>query len=166
MTFVELTQDVIHGERAKTALLSMAERSGLEADNGLFQNWQEDRGYRFGELRQLFEEWQSNKLKTEVYPQYASETAANKLVQKVQAPGQRLRQTGRNDWPDQSKRGHRPGADYYKAQKAVPGEGHLPRAARHAHGVHRQPRHCQNHCGPAVRPNHEREWSAACGRFD
>ena len=68
MTFVELTQDVIHGERAKTALLSMAERSGLEADNGLFQNWQEDRGYRFGELRQLFEEWQSNKLKTEVYP--------------------------------------------------------------------------------------------------
>lgn len=87
MTFVELTQDVIHGERAKTALLSMAERSGLEADNGLFQNWQEDRGYRFGELRQLFEEWQSNKLKTEVYPQYASETAANKLVQKAKPQG-------------------------------------------------------------------------------
>ena len=63
MTFVELTQDVIHGERARAALLSMAERSGLEADNRLFQNWQEDRGYRFGELRQLFEEWQSNKLK-------------------------------------------------------------------------------------------------------
>ncbi len=87
MTFVELTQDVVHGERARAALLSMAERSGLKADKALFQGWKESQSYRFGELRQLFEEWQSNKLKTEVYPQYASKTAANRLVQMGQPKG-------------------------------------------------------------------------------
>lgn len=117
MTFVELTQDVIHGERAKTALLSMAERSGLEADNGLFQNWQEDRGYRFGELRQLFEEWQSNKLKTEVYPQYASETAANKLVQKAKPQGSAYDKLEEMIGLTKAKAVIAQALDYYKAQK-------------------------------------------------
>ena len=76
----------IHGERAKTALLSMAERSGLEADNGLFQIGRRTGATALG-TAPAFEEWQSNKLKTEVYPQYASETAANKLVQKAKPQG-------------------------------------------------------------------------------
>lgn len=132
MTFVELTQDVIHGERAKTALLSMAERSGLEADNGLFQNWQEDRGYRFGELRQLFEEWQSNKLKTEVYPQYASETAANKLVQKAKPQGSAYDKLEEMIGLTKAKEVISQALDYYKAQKLFREKGiSLERPAMH-----------------------------------
>ena len=132
MTFVELTQDVIHGERAKTALLSMAERSGLEADNGLFQNWQEDRGYRFGELRQLFEEWQSNKLKTEVYPQYASETAANKLVQKAKPQGSAYDKLEEMIGLTKAKEVIAQALDYYKAQKLFREKGiSLERPAMH-----------------------------------
>ena len=56
--------------------------------------------------------------------------------------------------------------DYYKAQKLFREKGIcLERPVMHMVFTG-NPRHRQNHCGPAVRPNHEREWSAACGRFD
>lgn len=132
MTFVELTQDVIHGERARAALLSMAERSGLKADKALFQGWKESQSYRFGELRQLFEEWQSNKLKTEVYPQYASKTAANRLVQMGQPKGCGFDQLQEMIGLTKAKELIAQALDYYKAQKLFREKGiSLERPAMH-----------------------------------
>lgn len=64
LTFVELREDVVAGERARAYLESLAENAGLPADQGLWQGWKEDRGHRAGELRQLFDAWYARKLKT------------------------------------------------------------------------------------------------------
>ena len=72
MSFVELGEEAARVSRAKRLLTHFAQERNLEPDDRLFEKLEESEMYLTAELRVMFEEWQSKKLKTDVYPQYAS----------------------------------------------------------------------------------------------
>lgn len=72
MSFVELGEEAAAVPRAKRMLAHFARACNLEPDEGLFEKLEKSETYLTAELRSMFEEWQSRKLKTDVYPQYAS----------------------------------------------------------------------------------------------
>ena len=72
MSFVELGEEAARVSRAKRLLTHFARERNLEPDDRLFEKLEESEMYLTAELRVMFEEWQSKKLKTDVYPQYAS----------------------------------------------------------------------------------------------
>lgn len=72
MSFVELDEEAAAVPRAKRVLKHFARTCNLESDERLFEKLEKDETYLTAELRTMFEEWQSKKLKTDVYPQYAS----------------------------------------------------------------------------------------------
>ena len=117
LTFVELREDVVAGERARAYLESLAGNAGLPADQDLWQGWKEDRGYRAGELRQLFDTWYARKLKTEVYPQYAQLTTAEHQVQKGKPKGSAYDKLQEMIGLAKAKEVIAQALDYYKAQK-------------------------------------------------
>lgn len=132
MTLVELREDVVAGERGRSYLTRLAEAAELPTDESLWRNWNEDKGYLPGELRQLFESWHAQKLKTEVYPQYAQLIAAERLVQKGKPQGSAYDRLEEMIGLAKAKEVIAQALDYYKAQKLFREKGvPLERPAMH-----------------------------------
>lgn len=71
LSFVEINEKPAGPKRARQLLRTMAKDKELEADENLFSKVNANETYLTAELRMMFEEWFSKKLRTEVYPQYA-----------------------------------------------------------------------------------------------
>lgn len=72
MSFVELNEEAAAAPQAKRLLVHFAQECNLEPDERLFEKLEKNETYLAAELRIMLEEWRSKKLKTDVYPQYAS----------------------------------------------------------------------------------------------
>lgn len=72
MSFVEVNEHAASMQRAKRYLGSLAQECNLDIDDALFGKLEKGETYLTSELRLMFEEWRSAKLKTDVYPQYSS----------------------------------------------------------------------------------------------
>ncbi len=70
MSFVEIQEDFVYGEDARSFLKMLAKENHIRTDKALFAKLKEDEGYLAPDLRLIFDEWYDNKLKTKVYPQY------------------------------------------------------------------------------------------------
>lgn len=72
MSFVEVNEQAANTPRAKRYLSCLAKECNLDVDDALFGKLEKGDSYLASELRVIFEEWRGFKLKTDVYPQYAS----------------------------------------------------------------------------------------------
>ena len=78
-TIVPLTEETVLGEKAKIYLRKMAKKLGVSPDKALYKAVSEpDKGYLASDLSRSFDEWYSKKLKTSIYPQYATFESANR----------------------------------------------------------------------------------------
>lgn len=71
LSFVEITEDIVSGEKARKYLEALAKDSPVPADETLFSRIAEDKTYYGSEMRKVYEDWFQVKLKTDVFPQYA-----------------------------------------------------------------------------------------------
>lgn len=76
ISFVEIDEAPADAKRAKRLLRAMAKDKSVSADSALYAKIESDRTYLTEELRLMFNDWFSKKLRTEVYPQYAQFQAA------------------------------------------------------------------------------------------
>ncbi len=87
MDFVEIREDFVDGEQACSFLKMLAKENRVRTDKALFAKLEEGRGYLAPELRDLFDEWYNNKLKTTMYPQYKEFRTVKREVVKAPAKG-------------------------------------------------------------------------------
>lgn len=71
LSFVEITEDIVSGEKARKYLEALAKDSAVPADETLFSRIADDKTYYGSEMRKVYEDWFKVKLKTDVFPQYA-----------------------------------------------------------------------------------------------
>ncbi len=71
MTFIEIKEDNVESDKARSALEAMAAESELKSDELLLDRIQDGKTYFGSELRKIFADWYAIKLKTEIYPQYS-----------------------------------------------------------------------------------------------
>lgn len=71
LSFVEITEDIVSGEKARKYLEALAKDSPVPADETLFSRIADDKTYYGSEMRKVYEDWFQAKLKTDVFPQYA-----------------------------------------------------------------------------------------------
>ena len=71
LSFVEITEDIVSGEKARKYLEALAKDSPVPADETLFSRIDKEKTYYGSELRKVYEDWFKVKLKTDVFPQYA-----------------------------------------------------------------------------------------------
>lgn len=75
---IELREDLLAGERAASFLKRLAKENCVRTDGSLKRFAEPDKTYLPSELRERFDGWFNEKLKTSVYPQYR-EMAVNSL---------------------------------------------------------------------------------------
>lgn len=78
MTFVEVREDYVNADQARNFLKMLAREQHIRTDKKLFAQLEEDQTYLASDLRDIFDEWYNNKLKTTIYPQYRDLYAAAK----------------------------------------------------------------------------------------
>jgi hypothetical protein len=71
LSFVEITEDIVNGEKARKYLEALAKDCPVPADETLFSLISEEKTYYGSELRKVYENWFNVKLKTDLFPQYA-----------------------------------------------------------------------------------------------
>lgn len=71
LSFVEITEDIVNGEKTRKYLEALAEDCPVPADEMLFSRVAEEKTYYGSELRKVYEDWFNVKLKTDLFPQYA-----------------------------------------------------------------------------------------------
>ncbi len=85
VSFVEIEEDKVTGEKAKAYLKMLARKNKISADKKLFFYLQENTYYNQLNLQKMFDDWLSEKLKTKIYPQY-KEIKTVKATQLKDAP--------------------------------------------------------------------------------
>ena len=71
LTFVAIREREIDGQSARQYMLAKAEECGIAATQELFVCVEKRRLYSEYDLKKAFDRWYGNRLKTDVYPQYA-----------------------------------------------------------------------------------------------
>ena len=87
MGIIELQEDLLIGERAEAFLKRLAKENGVRSDGRLLRQAESDKTYLPSELRELFEEWFNDKLKTAVYPQYKTMAVNTREAAKKMSKG-------------------------------------------------------------------------------
>lgn len=82
ISFVELKEDIMSGEKIEKYFKSCAASCRIRADKKLIAAAEQNRGYTALELNEIFDEWYGEKLRSKVYPRY------KELEVKPQAPVQ------------------------------------------------------------------------------
>ena len=85
VSFVELKEEFVSGERAKKVLATLARESRVRPDKALLSRVEDNRSYLLSDLRLIFDAWYDAKLKSGIYPQY-KEIASNQVKVKEAKP--------------------------------------------------------------------------------
>ena len=85
ISMVEIVEELVTGNAAFEHLKNMARDWGVRTDKALAAGLEPGVSYLTADLRNVFEEWYNNKLKTKIFPQY-KEVAAVSASVKVAAP--------------------------------------------------------------------------------
>ena len=123
VSFVELKEEFVSGERAEEFLKMLARENKIRADKNLFARLEDDRGYLAPDLRELFDTWYNNKLKTGVYPQYREITTAKREVVKAAPKGSAYDELTEMTGLTEAKKVINQALNYYKAQKLFADKG-------------------------------------------
>ena len=86
-SIVELKEDFVSGEPAKQFLKMLAREAHVRTDKRLFAKLKPENSYLAPELRELFDSWYNEKIKTDVYPQYKEFATVKRAIQKAAPKG-------------------------------------------------------------------------------
>ena len=132
LTLVELNEEMVFEDKAKDYLTQLARDRGFTADEELYRECAPGKGHLAADLNRIFSDWEAQKMKQEVYPQYARLSAANQQVQKQQPVGSAFQTLEEMVGLAQAKETIRQALDYFKAQKLFQSKGiTLRRPAMH-----------------------------------
>ena len=87
MGLIELKEDLLAGKRAEAFLKRLAKENGVRTDGHLLRLAESDKTYLPSELREMFDGWFNEKLKTAVYPQYQAFAVNSREAAKKTAKG-------------------------------------------------------------------------------
>ena len=131
-SFVELKEDLMSNERATQFLNLLAINYKIPADQALLTAPEPDKCYLAPELRNLFENWYSHKLKTTVYPQYLETVTVSAQVAEMKPRGSAYEELMMMIGLDAAKKMIHQILNYYKAQKLFADRGmKMDRPAMH-----------------------------------
>lgn len=122
-SFVELKEDMVYGEKAKSFLEQIVAESKVQPDQQLFSMLEEEKGYLAPDLHSLFERWYDKKLKTEIYPQYRSITTIKEVLRNAVPKGSAYTELMEMIGLADAKAVIRKALDYFKAQKLFADRG-------------------------------------------
>ena len=123
VSLVELKEEFVSGESAKTFLKMLAKENGVRADKRLFAKLEEEGGYLAPDLHNLFDEWYDSKLKADIYPQYKDIGTTKREIIKAAAKGAAYDELNRMIGLGEAKKVINRALDYYKAQKLFADKG-------------------------------------------
>ena len=131
-SFVEIKEDFAYGERAEVFLKMLARENGVRTDKRLFARLENGRGYLSTELRDLFEEWYNDKLKTTIYPQYRQIAGVRRKIAAAKPKGSAYEELMEMIGLSAAKKIIMQAIDYHKAQKIFADKGmKIDRPAMH-----------------------------------
>ena len=123
VSFVEISEDKVTGEKAKTYLKMLARKNNISADKSLFNKLQENTFYSQSNLQNIFDEWLSHKLKTKIYPQY-KDIKTVKITQLKEAPkGNAVKELEQLIGLNNAKKVITQAINFYKVQKLYEDKG-------------------------------------------
>lgn len=131
-SFVEIKEDFAYGERAEGFLKMLARENGVRTDKRLFARLENGRGYLSTELRDLFEEWYNDKLKTTIYPQYRQIAGVRRKIAAAKPKGSAYEEMMEMIGLSAAKKIIMQAINYHKAQKIFADKGmKIDRPAMH-----------------------------------
>jgi AAA+ superfamily predicted ATPase len=123
LRFIEINESLASGETAKEYLRRLASDAKIRPDKKLYAKLVEDKGYIATELKKMFNEWYTDKMRTSVYPQY-KDVATAKNIQRTKAPeGNAYNKLNDMIGLADAKKVINQALDYYKAQKLFSKKG-------------------------------------------
>ena len=123
LSFIEIEENLATGDRAKEYLDNMVSHSKLRADKKLYGRLKEDYGYLAPELRELFNSWYSDKMKTSVYPQYKNSVTVKNTIRTKAPEGSAYDKLQEMIGLERAKSIVNQALDYNKAQKIFADKG-------------------------------------------
>ena len=123
LSFIEIEETLAKGNRAKEYLDNMVSHSKLRADKKLYGRLKDDYGYLAPELREIFNSWYTDKMKTSVYPQYKSAVTVKNTIRTKAAEGTAYDRLQEMIGLERAKAIVNQALDYNKAQKIFAEKG-------------------------------------------
>ncbi len=123
MSFVELKDNLVSGDKAKAYLKTIAGENSVATDRKLYKRIKADEGYYAHELRQLFNEWFDEKLRKTIYPQYSEIVSVKKKIEKAEPKGSAYEELEQMIGLSEAKKVINQALAYAKAQKLFADKG-------------------------------------------
>ena len=82
---VEIKEDLANSEKSAKYLQMLCKQRRIRPDKKLFSGLESEKMYLPEELRNIFEEWYNNKMKTVIFPQYRDISGCRKEALKEKA---------------------------------------------------------------------------------
>ncbi len=120
---IELKEEFAYAKRAEEFLKMLASEVHIRTDKALFSAIETEKGYLAPELRDLFDSWYANKLKTKIYPQYSGITSAKREAAKTDPTGSAYEELTAMPGLAEAKKVIGQALDYYKAQRLFADKG-------------------------------------------
>ena len=123
MTFVELKEDFAGPEQSRAFLKMLAKEQHIRTDKNLFAKLEDGKSFMVSELRNIFDEWYNNKLRTSVYSQYKDLCSAGRKVVKAAPKGSAYDELQAMIGLTEAKAVIQKALNYYKIQKLYEDKG-------------------------------------------
>ncbi len=117
MGIIELQEDLLAGEHAEAFLKRLAKENGVRTDGRLLRLAVPDKTFLPSELRELFDGWFNEKLKTTVYPQYQAMAVNTREAAKKTSKGSAWDELQEMIGLSEAKQVIGKALDYYKLQR-------------------------------------------------
>ncbi len=123
VSFVELKEDFVSGEKARAFLRMLAKDYNVKPDRKLYAMLSDDESYLAPDLDNIFDEWYDNKLKTGIYPQYKEMAAAKKEALQARSRGTAYEELSEMIGLTEAKKVIDQALNYFKAQRLFKDKG-------------------------------------------
>ncbi len=123
MSFIELKEELLKDDGAKAFLQLMAKDSHIRPDQKLYAELEPHKGYVVSDLRDVYNDWYNNKLKTCIYPQYREMASMRKICQESKSRGSAWDELMNLIGLEEAKKTIRHALNFYKAQHLFADKG-------------------------------------------
>jgi len=124
VTLIELTEDIVYVDKAKSYLRQLAKSQDISADKTLYKCVSDSgKDWLSADLNGFFDDWYSKKLKTDVYSQYSKFDSVNAREVKQKPKGNAYAELEKMIGLTEAKSVIKNAIDYRKAQKLFKEKG-------------------------------------------
>lgn len=120
---IEVQEETAEGACALSLLRESARKRGVRCDRELLGKLEDGTRYSVAQLRELFDDWYNQKLKTRIYPQYRGINTVNRKIAKAAPKGRAYDELTEMIGLTEAKKIIKQALDYFKAQNLFSGKG-------------------------------------------